>query len=93
MTTIAILKRNGRELVIKGLRTHSIAEVLCKELRDILLSKDLSLNYFFEGELGPEGRGMAVRVIFNRELSSYEVVVLEKLFNVMGIKLVSELHT
>ncbi len=93
MTTIAILKRNGRELVIKGLRTHSIAEVLCKELRDILLSKDLSLNYFFEGELGPEGRGMVVRVVFNRELSSCEVVALEKLFNVMGIKLISELPT
>jgi len=93
LTVIAILKRNGRELLIRGLRNQSIAEVLCKELSDVLLSKDLSLNYYFEGELGPEGKGMIVRVIFNRELSSYEIVALEKLFNVMGIKLVSELPT
>ena len=93
MATIAILRHNGKELVIKGLRTHSIAEVLCKELRDILLSKDLSLIFFFEGELGPKGKGMVVRVIFNRGLSKYEVVTLEKLFNVMGIKLISELPT
>lgn len=92
MSVVAILRRNCRELIIKGLRTHVLAEVLCRELSDMLLSKDLSLNYFFNGELGSINKGMTIKIIFNRELSKHEVLALEKFFSIRGIKLIHEIN-
>ena len=86
----AILSNNGKELLIRGFQTHIVAETLCKDLRDLMLSKELNMYFFIEGSPGPLGEGMKIKVIFSRRLNETDIYVLKKFFTVRGINFIIE---
>lgn len=77
--------KGRREVFLSGITSHIVAEVLTKDIRDILLSKGRTMNVFFEGGPGPLGEGMAIRIVLNEELTDYEVRTLKKFFEIRGI--------
>ncbi|HDN75982.1 MAG TPA: hypothetical protein ENG05_02510 [Acidilobales archaeon] len=81
---------NSKELIIRGFKTHIVAETLCKDLKDLLLSKDLNMYFFLEGSPGPLGEGMVIKVVFSRRLSSADIEALKKFFNVRGIYFITK---
>ena len=77
----------GNEVVIKGIATHIVAEVLTKDLRDLLAGK--RINVYFLGSPKPLGEGFIIRVVFPEGLSSNDLVVIRKFLELKGIEVTS----
>lgn len=73
------LLTSKREIVIKGVPTQWVAERIIKDVNEIIVSSESDLAYFFEGEPGPFGEGLTIRVKY-KTLSESEVNALRKYF-------------
>ncbi len=81
MPITAILSEDRREILIRGVNTHIVAEELSKELNEFLLGNDLKLYFFFEGAPGPLGEGLIIRVRASRKLGGVDITALNKFFS------------
>ena len=84
----AILNKNNKELILRGISTHIAAEQLTKELNEFLLNKRTKLYFFFEGGPGPSGEGMIIRVKISRKLNSTDITALRNFFKVRNIRFI-----
>ncbi|MEM2021952.1 MAG: hypothetical protein QXP80_06990 [Zestosphaera sp.] len=80
------LLTDKREIVIKGVPTQWIAERIIRDMNEIIVSSESDLAYFFEGEPGPFGEGLTIRVRY-KTLSEGEVNALRKYFELKKVLL------
>ena len=76
----------GRAIIIEGIHTHTYANTIVSELRDILIRKERRFKVFFEGSPGPLGEGITVKIFLDKNLSNLEVNVLQKYFELRKIR-------
>ena len=80
----AVIKRN--EIVIKEIATHITAELLTKQLSDLLESRERRVTFFYEGGPGPLNEGMVIKVRISKELGESDLTAIKKFFEVRGIQ-------
>jgi len=73
-----------KEIRISGIHTHVFARFLTTELLEIVMSKSRRVNVFFEGEPGPGGGGMDIKIVFDGELSDLEMNTVARFFKLKG---------
>ncbi len=76
----------SKAIIIEGIHTHTYANAIVSELRDILIRKERCFNVFFEGSPGPLGEGITIKIFLDKNLSDLEVNVLQKYFELRKIR-------
>lgn len=75
-------------IVIKGLVRHWEIKKIIDDLNETLLSRKYSLAYYFEGTPSIEEGGMIVTIRLSRELSTEDMILVRKLMEINGLKVV-----
>jgi len=78
-----IIRRN--EITIEGIATHITAELLTKQLSELLETRERRIAFFYEGGPGPLNRGMVIKVRLSKKLGDSDLVAVKKFFEVRGI--------
>ncbi len=86
----AVISKDRRELTLRGIKTHIVAEHLTKEINEFLSSKDMKLYFFFEGAPGPIGEGIVIRISLSKELSETDIMALKRFFGVRRVEVILE---
>jgi len=73
------------EIIIEEIATHVTAELLTKQLSELLETRERRVSFFYEGGPGPVNKGMIIKVRFSKELGETELVAVRKFFEVRGI--------
>jgi len=78
-----IIRRN--EITIEEIATHITAELLTKQLSELLETRERRVAFFYEGGPGPLNRGMIIKVRLSKELGNSDLVAVRKFFEVRRI--------
>jgi len=78
-----IIRKN--EITIEEIATHITAELLTKQLSELLETRERRVAFFYEGGPGPLNRGMIIKVRLSKELGNSDLVAVRKFFEVRRI--------
>ncbi len=76
----------SKAIIIEGIHTHTYASTILSDLRDILHYGGKQFSVFFEGSPSPSGSGITIKILINKDLSDFEIDVLQKYFKLRKIK-------
>ncbi len=78
-----VIRRN--EITIEEIATHITAELLTKQLSELLETRERRVTFFYEGGPGPLNKGMVIKVRLSKELGDSDLVAVKKFFEVRRI--------
>jgi len=78
-----IIRRN--EITIEEIATHITAELLTKQLSELLETRERKVTFFYEGGPGPLNKGMIIKIRLSKELGDSDLVAVKKFFEVRRI--------
>lgn len=75
-------------IIIRGIVRHWEIKKILDDLNEMLLQKKYNPLYYFEGTPSIEEGGMIVTIKLSRELSTEDMILVRKLMEINGLKVV-----